>query len=152
MRILYNSKDPAFKEPFGTLVPDESCRIRIHIPRSCKTRETQLVFTCENGDPFTSFAMQLCGGDGDYEYYETTFSLSDPGLYFYYFRITTENEAFSLFREGYDQTNMEAGELWQRSCIPASFKVPQAFAGKDRLSGSDDLPEERIRDPNSRDH
>ena len=130
MRILYNSKDPVFKEPFGTLVPDEACRIRIHIPRSCLTRETQLVFNRENGDPYVSFGMERCGGDGDYDWFQTTFSLAEPGLYFYYFRITTENEAFSLYREGYDQTNMEAGELWQLSCIPASFKVPQAYAGK----------------------
>ena len=130
MRILYNSKDPLFKEPFGTLLPGEPCRISIHIPRSCETREAKLVFGRENGEIFTEFPMKLTGSDADYEIYTAVFSLEYPDLYFYSFRITTEHESFSLYREGFDQTNMEAGELWQLSCLPASFSPPQAFAGK----------------------
>ena len=130
MRILYDSKNPLFKEPFGTLLPGQSCRISVHIPRSVLTREADLVFGRENGEIFASFPMKLTGSDPDYEVYTCVFSLEETGLYFYSFRITTEHESFSLYREGYDQTNMEAGELWQLSCLPASFSPPEDYAGR----------------------
>ncbi len=129
MRILYNSKDISFKSPFGTLTEGQSCKISVHIPKSCKTVRVKLVFLYENSEPCTSFDMQRTGENEDYEIYSCRFSLENAALYLYYFRITTENEEFSLFREGYDRTNMEAGELWQLSCIPADFNVPSEYFG-----------------------
>ena len=47
MRILYNSKDLQFKDPFGTLTPGETCTLHIHIPAnlqvSCVTCEIESV-------------------------------------------------------------------------------------------------------------
>ena len=129
MRILYNSKDTAFKSPFGTLTEGQECRMSIHIPRSCKTKEVNLIFLTENMCEYTSVPMKLHDSTEDYEIFSCAFSLYRSDLYFYYFRIRTENEAFSLYREGYDQTNMEAGELWQLSCIPADFSVPESYLG-----------------------
>ena len=41
MRILFDSKLPEFKTPFGTLVPDQVCTLNIHIPSSVQaTRVT----------------------------------------------------------------------------------------------------------------
>ena len=129
MRILYNSKDLDFKMPFGTLTEGQACRISLHIPKSCLTQRVWLVFLREDRSEFCSFNMELSGANEDYDIYSVTFSLTDPDLYFYYFRITTKNESFSLYKEGYDQTNMEEGELWQLSCVPKDFKVPEDFCG-----------------------
>lgn len=129
MRILYNSKDERFKSPFGTLSLGQSCRISIHVPCSCKAGSVKLVFVCENGEYYTSFDMQNMGTIGDYEIYTCHFSFTRSALYFYYFRITTANEEFSLFRFGYDDTNMEAGDMWQLSCVPADFHVPEEYFG-----------------------
>ncbi len=129
MRILYNSKDTVFKSPFGTLTEGQKCKISIHIPKSCQTKTVNLVFLFEDMNEYKSVPMQRHENTGDYEIFSCTFALSRAELYFYYFRITTENESFSLYREGYDRTNMEAGELWQLSCIPANFLVPESYFG-----------------------
>lgn len=129
LRILYDSKDTHYKEPFGTVVPGECVRITIHIPHYCNTRHVRLVLNRENGAEYASYVLEHCDNDMDYAYYTVSFALPKPGLFFYYFHIITENEAFSLYKEGYDQTNMEAGELWQLSCIPADFYVPERFDG-----------------------
>ena len=34
MRILFDSKQLLYKDPFGTLVPGQSCTLHIHIPES----------------------------------------------------------------------------------------------------------------------
>ena len=130
MRILYNSKDPEHKTPFGTLSPAQPCRITVRIPEHCLTRRCYLIVEAENGAEYASFSLQKRESRDGYEDYTVVFALPLPGLYFYYFRIETQNETFSLFREGYDQTNMEAGEKWQVSCIPSDFSGAPAFAGK----------------------
>ncbi len=129
MRILYNSKDTNFKSPFGTLTEGQKCKISIHIPKSCQTTQVKLVFLFENMCEYKTVRMDKCDVTDDYEIYSCIFELEKADLYFYYFHITTKNESFSLYREGYDRTNMEEGELWQLSCIPCDFHVPENFYG-----------------------
>lgn len=128
MRILFCSRDPRHKNPTGTLTPGEDCRLRLDIPASCQTREVSCQFEQENGRPAFSAALALSRTEGPYEIYEGSFQIPEPGLLFYYFRITTANESFSLFRQG-DDTNMETGDRWQVSCIPADFVTPDWAKG-----------------------
>ena len=129
MRILYNSKDIHFKSPFGTLTEGQKCKISIHIPKSCQTTQVKLIFLLENMSEYKFVFMEKTDETDNYEIFSCSFELEKADLYFYYFHITTKNEAFSLYREGYDQTNMEAGELWQLSCIPNNFSVPKEYFG-----------------------
>ena len=68
---------------------------------------------------------RVCGA---YDIYQGNLVLDSCGLYFYYFRITTRTGGFRLFKYG-DDTNMEAGSLWQISCIPADFTTPDWAKG-----------------------
>ena len=129
LRILYNSWDPAYKQPFGTVEPDQSCQINIAIPCDCRTKAVKLVLQQENGDPYRELDLTLLRTEGLYEYFGLTFTLTEPGLYFYFFRITTPNETFRLLKQGED-TNMEAGDLWQLSCISGEYPVPQDLQGR----------------------
>ena len=65
---------------------------------------------------------------GAYDVFEGQFSIPCPGLFFYYFVIDTQGGSFRLFKQG-DDTNMEAGDLWQLSCIPADFTTPDWAKG-----------------------
>lgn len=128
MRILYNSWLEEFKKPVGTLTPGQSCTLHIHIPVSCQTRQVQCVVEQENGRKAFTFDLSLARTDGPYEIYAGEMKFPDTGLFFYYFRITTANESFSLLRQGED-TNMEAGSRWQVSCVPGDFTTPDWAKG-----------------------
>ncbi|MBQ3074468.1 MAG: glycoside hydrolase family 13 protein [Clostridia bacterium] len=130
MRILFDPFSSDFKSPFGTLVPGEACRIAICIPKSCKTEQVRLVLLSERGEEYASYVMPLEKQEGDYDRFQTLFSLPCEGLWFYRFSVQTENERFSLFRQGLSDTNMEQGELWQLSCVPKDFCPPEEFRGK----------------------
>ena len=65
---------------------------------------------------------------GTYDIWGGEFAIAEAGLYFYYFHITTQDGAFRLFKQG-DDANMEAGDLWQVSCIPEDFYTPQWAKG-----------------------
>ena len=128
MRILFDSKLSQFKTPFGVLRPGERCTMHIQIPVSCRTRQVELLLLREASEPEREISMQR-GAVGElYESYGCTFALEQAGLFFYCFRITTENEQFRLYKQGND-TNMEAGDLWQLSCVEDCFPVPEAMQG-----------------------
>ncbi len=130
MRILYDSKDKKFKTKFGTLRENEGCTINVHIPKSVHTVNAKLVFNRENGEMYSVYSMLKTDEYENYDIYSCNFSFAERGLYFYYFRIKTENEEFSLYKYGYSMTNIEEGELWQLSCIPSDYTVPEGYMGE----------------------
>ena len=128
MRILYNSKQLQFKTPFGTLTPQERCTLHIHIPASVQATSVEILIQREDGTLLQTVAMEYAKKHGAYDIFRGTFQLEECGLYFYYFRITSRTGAFRLFKYG-DETNMEAGALWQVSCVPADFTTPDWAKG-----------------------
>ena len=129
MRILYDSRNPAFKQPFGVLTMGQTCVIRVKIPRDIEPRFVQLVVEREDDSPALEFPFVWAGGDGDYDIFKCEFSLDAKGLYFYWFRVTAREGTFGLFKQGRD-TNMEEGDFWQLSVVPHDFTVPRDFQGR----------------------
>ena len=128
MRILFDSKNTLYKEPFGCLRPGENCRLTVHIPKDVATRDAKAVFLHEDGSPFRDIPLYKKEELGAYELWEGNFSLDTPALHFYYFSITGKTGTFRLFKQGAD-TNMEDGDRWQLSCIPADFHAPDWAKG-----------------------
>ena len=105
MRILFDSHNPQYKTPFGTLVPEEVCTMRVHIPVSCRTKSVWLVLRSDSGAFAQDVTCSLVETVGDYEIWQGEFSLSVPDLYFYYFRVHNHGGSFRLYKQG-DDTNM----------------------------------------------
>ena len=147
MRILFDSKEKLYKEPFGCVTPGETCTLRVHVPESVGAVAAFCAVQSENGTPVKRAPMTVTGSKGAYQIWEGSFSLDTPGLYFYHFQITKPEGSFRLFKQGND-TNMEAGDQWQISCIPADFTTPdwakgaviyQVFPDRFRKNGDCDL-------------
>ena len=146
MRILFDSKKEEFKSPFGCLTPGQSCTLCIHIPESVGATHVVCLMQREGGET-TEVTMTRTDAKGVYDIFSATFSLAQRGLYFYYFRIFKADGSFRLFKQG-DDTNMEAGDLWQLSVIPEDFTTPdwakgatiyQVFPDRFCRKGSPDL-------------
>ena len=103
-------------------------RLRVHIPPTAKAVEAQCVFCFEDGSQAFTKEMYREKALGDYTVYTAEFSVPQPGLYFYYFYVRKADGGFRLFKQG-DGTNMEAGDLWQLSCVPADFTTPDWAKG-----------------------
>ncbi len=128
MRILYNSKDKYYKSPFGCLRQNELCRLRIKIPASCRTTAVFLKIQNEAGFRMT-VPFSLAEREGAYEVYTAEFSLFANALYFYYFKITTEEGTFDLYKQG-DDTNIAVGDLWQVTAFDKDYDTPSDFKGR----------------------
>ncbi|MBR7178817.1 MAG: glycoside hydrolase family 13 protein, partial [Oscillospiraceae bacterium] len=147
MRILYDSKLLAHKDPFGTLTPGQSCKLSIHIPAAVQATNVVCIVTREDGSPYQEFPLESKRKKGPYEIFSGRMAFDDRGLYFYFFHITHKQGCFRLFKQG-DDTNMEEGDLWQVSVIPADFTTPdwakgaiiyQIFPDRFHRSGKPDL-------------
>ena len=128
MRILFDSQQTQYKNPFGTLVPDQECTLTIHIPSSVQATRVECIINHENGSHAMNVLLTYKMKKGPYDIFQGKFTLPCTGLFFYYFYISKPCGGFRLFKEG-SQTNMEAGDLWQVSCIPADFTTPDWAKG-----------------------
>ena len=83
MRILFDSKLPQYKTPFGTLVPDESCTLNIHIPVSVQATKVSCIV---KGDDSTTTVQEIAfrksAVNAPYEIWSGTMSFAKTGLYF----------------------------------------------------------------------
>ena len=128
MRILFDSKKAEFKFPFGTLTPGQKCMLSICVPETVNACHVVCHILREDGACALEVPMTRQDGKGVYDVFRGSFRLEDRGLYFYYFRVFKPEGSFRLFKQG-DDTNMEAGDLWQVSCIPADFTTPDWAKG-----------------------
>ena len=147
MRILYDSKQTQYKSPFGTLTPGQECTLHVQVPTTVRATRLECQILWQDKTFKCSVPMVLCRTKGPYDDFTGTFSLEAPGLYFYHFTVHNAEGSFRLFKQG-DDTNMEAGDNWQVSCVPASFHTPdwakgaliyQVFPDRFCKSGSPDL-------------
>lgn len=128
MRILFDSKNEKYKTPFGCLRQNEECTLSVYIPANCKALAAWVIIEGEDG--FSLCVPFSKSSDcWEYECFKTTFSLFKCGLYFYYFKIQAEDNTFLLFKEGYNQTNINAGEKWQLTCFDKDYNTPVFFKG-----------------------
>ena len=128
MRILYDSRKLCHKTPFGTLTPIQYCTMTVHVPSAVKTTMVSCIINREDGSHAMNADLPYKETQGPYDIFQGTFRVEYPGLYFYYFYISHQSGGFRLFKQG-DQTNMEAGDMWQLSCIPADFHTPDWAKG-----------------------
>ena len=128
MRILFDSKKLQYKDPFGTLTPDQPCTLHIHIPSSVQATKVECIINHEHGVTAQTVTMEYKKKQGPYDIFWGKFSIAECGLFFYFFRITTKTGGFRLFKYG-DETNMEAGDCWQVSCVPEDFTTPDWAKG-----------------------
>ena len=128
MRILFDSKKLQYKDPFGTLIPDQECTLHIHIPSTVQATKVECIINHEHGATAQTVLMDYKKKQGPYDIFRGSFRFPECGLFFYFFRITTETGGFRLFKFG-DETNMEAGDCWQVSCVPADFTTPDWAQG-----------------------
>ena len=147
MRILYDSKLKEYKSPFGTLTPGEVCTLTIHIPSTVRANGVRCIINHEDGSHAMNVDLTYKMKKGPYDVFQGKFAFDYEGLYFYFFFINNPDGGFRLFKQG-DQTNMEAGDLWQVSCVPKNYDTPdwakgaviyQVFPDRFNKSGKVDL-------------
>ena len=57
MRILYDSKLPEYKSPFGVLTPGQVCTLRVRVPVTVQANRVDCHVSREDGSPSFDFSL-----------------------------------------------------------------------------------------------
>ncbi len=94
---------------------------------------TNTVFLLFNNDDKSkeyTFEMSLKQKQNDYDIYSVKFCIDRADLYFYKFHIVTQEGEFDLYKEGYSDTSMGTGDMWQLTVYDKNYDTPKSFKGK----------------------
>lgn len=128
--LIYNARDEAYKKPYGAVKTGETVCFCLYPERYHGVYEAS-VFIAEDGNERAQrhIPLRWCGMDGSRDRYEIAYRIPRPGLYWYYFRISTAHGVFYVSR-GYGSKGELGGELFARFQLTAydgAYAVPRWF-------------------------
>ncbi|MFA7636991.1 MAG: glycoside hydrolase family 13 protein [Monoglobales bacterium] len=147
MRILFDSKNEKYKKPFGAIKTGQVGYFNILVPLTCTARKVFLLLE-KDGGTRQKFELTKGAYENGYESFSGDIKIENEGLYFYWFYIKKSDGGFSLFKQGYNDTNMEEGHKWQLTCYDKNYSAPdwakgaviyQIFPDRFNKSGEVDL-------------
>ncbi len=94
------------------------------------TNTVFLLFNSDDNSRQYTFEMSLEQKQNDYDIYCAKFCIDMADLYFYKFHIVTQDGEFDLYKEGYSDTNMGSGDMWQLTVYNKDYDTPEDFKGK----------------------
>ena len=121
--------------------------MHIHIPTTVGATQVECRMDGAHGQGGHTVTMEYAKKHGAYDIFRGKFTLDAPGLYLYHFYIGCRTGDFRLYKTG-DDANMESGDPWQLSVVPADFHTPdwakgatiyQVFPDRFHKSGRCDL-------------
>lgn len=129
---MFNSRNPIFRYPTGAVANCLPVHFRIDMPRDLHCSAARLLVRTDSTEEVQTLDMFWCGMNGDnHEWWECHFAAQTPGLYFYYFEVTTWRGVLNLHKGfGGEGTVMGSGkEEWQLTVYDRSFHTPEWLVG-----------------------
>ncbi len=127
MEFLFDSRNVVFKTPFGCLPHGETLEIHCFVKDA---GETGVLFLIEeDGKESDTFPMSLKGEKKGYRHYALSIPTLAVGLYFYRFRLLTEQQPIDLYRDEMNHPVARIGQTWQLTCYRRHYPIPETFQG-----------------------
>lgn len=132
MSVLFNSRDPLFRTPFGAVIEGTPVFMRIRLPRNWGCSGAQLMIS-RDAHPQEVWDMFWAGmADADHEWWDIHYTPTAAGIYWYGFQLQLALGTGWLIRQA-DGTAAYSYEttapLWQLTCYEADFTTPDWLAG-----------------------
>ena len=127
--IPYDSRDTLYKSVFGAVEVGKNVTFRLLLHRDAKVKESFFLLRADDGG-YLPYKMEYDGDyDENYDWYSYTLNLTDPGLYFYKFRYTSEYGDMFITRHRFSEglVSKDGGE-WQLT-VYSDNGYPNNFMG-----------------------
>lgn len=128
MEPVFDSRSLTYKSPFGCVRQQEACTMRIYMPRRMGVRAVALMVRRDGQAP-AAYPMAWESLEEGYDVYTVTLSLSDCGLYFYWFAVTVPEGDCSILRAPDNTPAVNNGLPWQITCYSREFDTPACWKG-----------------------
>lgn len=155
--LLFDSRNPRCKSPFGALPTDDVATFRLFLPIAYQlSAPALLMFQADRWDTPERIEMRFEDSDGIACAYKCIFYSPDPQLYFYLFEVQGPNGVMRISRDadGFGQLSGSGGDMWQLTVYDRDMRTPdflrqgvmyQIFPDRFRNSGTikEAVPEDR---------
>ncbi len=139
--LIYNSRNPYHKSPFGAVKTKESVTFTVTLPLNY---HKVIINIKDDNDFLIKKSMTLIKGDNS-NIFTTNIIFEDESTYFYYFDLGDNNGIYNNYKgEGVIRKD---GNLFQLTVYSKDFKTPDTFKGgifyqifPDRFNRSDKTP------------
>ena len=123
----YNSR--IHKTPFGAVKAGEKIKIVFLVTHSVWVESVTM--TICKGEEEWKRPLCFCGDDGNITYFDTEFTLSEWGIYHYYFEVTLVGGGVDRVGAGENGDAIIGGDLppWQITVYDRDFAVPDTIRG-----------------------
>lgn len=125
---IYNSRDAAFKTPFGAVKAGEEVCFTLHIPLSYHC-QTPYLFLKKEGEEAQKLLLLPAGQQGEAALFRLGITLQEPGLYLYWFDLWVDYRKLYRAQNGTALETTEEGALFSFTVYEADFCTPKGLAG-----------------------
>lgn len=129
---IFDSRNTAYRSPFGAVPAKTTVKFTIRLLKTVAHADPQLlVFLADQWDMPMVIPMAASGCELSFNLYSVDFTPAHPGLLFYCFRVTENNKATYICRDGNSMGVMQPyrGDLWQLTVYDPAFKTPAFLKG-----------------------
>ena len=123
---IFQSRDPACKQPYGAVPAGTAVRFSVYPPREVFLRGVTLYIGAD-GDQPTAIPMHWDGLAGACDRYTACFTPAEPGLYWYYFQADSRTERQYICRG--------TGGVGYESAAPENFYQLTVYDGAYQVAG-----------------
>lgn len=137
MPELFDSRNTAYRAPFGAVEEGTAVLLRICLPRTPHCSAARLCVE-PDGKPIRSFGLFWAGMEGeDHEWWDCHYTPEKAGLYWYWFEMDTDEGPRRLTRRADSRGEWTMGPsdqsacrpAWQLTCYERGFTTPDWLAG-----------------------
>ncbi len=132
MPALFDSRDTAYRSPFGAVTAGTEVLFRICLPRDWGCRAARLVVEPDGQPPQHSEMFWAGIADDDREWWDVRYTPPAVGIYWYTFRLELALGSGCLSRRGDGTAAYADGtepSRWQLTCYAADLTTPDWLAG-----------------------
>lgn len=129
--MIYNSRDPFHKSPFGAVPVGTPVSFRVCLPgEDCACAPTLAVFRVGAYDaPAYLVPLSEESASGEGRVFSCVFTPPEAGLLFYRFDGAGEEGSFVLLRDDGACARKGSGRMWQLTVYETDFATPAALEG-----------------------
>ncbi len=125
----FDSRNPLYKSIYGAIASETSLRLRVLLHKDALVQRVYLCIKRDNEPHFTEYELNGKEWLEDYRFYDTELPF-DEGLYWYYFRYTSDHGNFKITKSDHSLGIIsDTGALWQLTVYDKNFCTPQWLSG-----------------------
>lgn len=131
-QVIFNSRDPRFKEPTGAVCSDTEVRFLVYVGAGLLAEEAVLAVRFDKDGGTAWYGMSRATA-GEFTSFTVSVRIHDTGLYWYWFRVKTQDGWVNVRKsargnrvEIYEE---DGGLPWLQSVYRRRYKVPEWIEG-----------------------